>query len=52
MKTTQIAGFNGVSVRDISTPALKDSIRYKELKVMKYTEELICMKKELVRRGE
>lgn len=52
VKTTQIDGFNSISIEDISTPTLKDSIRYKELKVMRDTEELICMKEELTRRGE
>ncbi len=52
MKTTQITGWNGVSIREISTAALKDILRFKELKAIKIAEEITDVKEELKKRGE
>jgi len=51
MKTTQITGFNGISVDDISTAALKDIQLSLSVKLTQVRKELECVEKELKKRG-
>lgn len=51
VKSTQITGFNGVSVGDLSTAALQDTLHSLETRINRYQEEVVCVQKELKKRG-
>jgi hypothetical protein len=52
VKTTQIAGFNGISIDSISTAALKDILNHNEKKIDQLKKEIVYIKGELDKRGE
>ncbi len=52
MKTTQVTGYNNISVVEISTEALKSMLRFKEARLIQMREEIDWLKEELGKRGE